>query len=166
MSVQGRAGAIVAPFARLTYHRPTNARFIVAPSLSREGAGSLFSVRLLFAALGARRRRTRAASPPIYRLGPGSRRPLDAVLPAVELAGPPRSPVVIALESKDDPLEDVDLLKVEPDRGFSLLPEPNPGDVWLDLEGHPWFEPARGLEYLNTDLPTASASEPEGEASR
>ncbi len=28
------------------------------------------------------------------------------------------------------------------------MPEPSPGDVWLDLEGHPWFEPARGLEYL------------------
>ena len=42
----------------------------------------------------------------------------------------------------------VDLLPVEPDRGFALLPEPNPGDMWLDLEGHPWFEPARGLEYL------------------
>ena len=38
--------------------------------------------------------------------------------------------------------------RVEPERGFSLLPEPNPGDIWLDFEGHPWFEPARGLEYL------------------
>jgi predicted RecB family nuclease len=36
----------------------------------------------------------------------------------------------------------------EPDRGFALLPEPNQDDVWLDLEGDPWFEPARGLEYL------------------
>jgi RNase_H superfamily/AAA domain len=42
----------------------------------------------------------------------------------------------------------VDLLPVESERGFALLPEPNPGDLWLDLEGHPWFEPARGLEYL------------------
>ena len=42
----------------------------------------------------------------------------------------------------------VDLLPVEPERGFALLPEPNAGDIWLDLEGHPWFEPARGLEYL------------------
>jgi predicted RecB family nuclease len=42
----------------------------------------------------------------------------------------------------------VDLLPVEPERGFALLPEPSPGDIWLDLEGHPWFEPARGLEYL------------------
>jgi predicted RecB family nuclease len=39
-------------------------------------------------------------------------------------------------------------LPEESDRGFALLPEPNRGDVWLDLEGDPWFEPARGLEYL------------------
>jgi predicted RecB family nuclease len=42
----------------------------------------------------------------------------------------------------------IELLLVEPERGFSLLPEPSAGDIWLDLEGHPWFEPARGLEYL------------------
>ena len=39
-------------------------------------------------------------------------------------------------------------LPLEPDRGFALLPEPSPGDVWLDLEGDPWYEPHRGLEYL------------------
>jgi predicted RecB family nuclease len=42
----------------------------------------------------------------------------------------------------------VDHLPLEPDRGFALLPEPSPGDVWLDLEGDPWYEPGRGLEYL------------------
>mgnify|MGYP000176761121 CR=1 FL=1 len=42
----------------------------------------------------------------------------------------------------------VDLLPLEDGRGFHLLPEPSPGDVWLDLEGHPYFEPGRGLEYL------------------
>src|SRR5205823_13866344 len=40
------------------------------------------------------------------------------------------------------------ILPLEPERGFALLPEPSPGDVWLDLEGDPWYEPARGLEYL------------------
>ncbi|MDQ3866862.1 MAG: TM0106 family RecB-like putative nuclease, partial [Actinomycetota bacterium] len=39
-------------------------------------------------------------------------------------------------------------LPVEPDRGFALLPEPSPGDLWLDFEGDPWFDPAHGLEYL------------------
>ncbi len=33
-------------------------------------------------------------------------------------------------------------------RGFSTLPRPSPGDIVLDLEGHPFFEPARGLEFL------------------
>jgi predicted RecB family nuclease len=42
----------------------------------------------------------------------------------------------------------VDQLPVEQDRGFALVPEPSAGDVWLDLEGDPWYEPARGLEYL------------------
>jgi len=28
------------------------------------------------------------------------------------------------------------------------MPAPSDGDVWLDFEGDPWFEPARGLEYL------------------
>ena len=41
-----------------------------------------------------------------------------------------------------------ELLPDEEDRGFRLLPPPSPGDVWLDLEGHPFYEPARGLEYL------------------
>src|SRR5580765_1401243 len=41
-----------------------------------------------------------------------------------------------------------ELLPDEPERGFHLLPEPSPGDLWLDLEGHPFFQPERGLEYL------------------
>ena len=42
----------------------------------------------------------------------------------------------------------IELLPADPERGFALMPEPSPGDVWLDLEGHPWYEAARGLEYL------------------
>jgi uncharacterized protein len=40
------------------------------------------------------------------------------------------------------------LLPIEDDRGLALLPQPSRGDIWLDLEGDPWYEPARGLEYL------------------
>jgi uncharacterized protein len=36
----------------------------------------------------------------------------------------------------------------EPERGFRLLPPPDAGDVWFDMEGHPFYETARGLEYL------------------
>jgi uncharacterized protein len=39
-------------------------------------------------------------------------------------------------------------LDIEPGRGFAALPRRSPGDVVFDLEGHPFFEPARGLEYL------------------
>ncbi len=39
------------------------------------------------------------------------------------------------------------LLPFEPDRGFALLPEPSPGDVFFDLEADP-FVPGGGLEYL------------------
>jgi predicted RecB family nuclease len=42
----------------------------------------------------------------------------------------------------------VDHLPDEEGRGFRLLPSPDFGDVWLDLEGHPFYEAARGLEYL------------------
>jgi predicted RecB family nuclease len=40
------------------------------------------------------------------------------------------------------------LLPLQPERGFALLPEPSPGDIWLDFEGDPWYEAARPLEYL------------------
>ena len=41
-----------------------------------------------------------------------------------------------------------ELLPDEDERGLRLLPEPDAGDVWLDLEGHPFYEPAHGLEFL------------------
>lgn len=41
-----------------------------------------------------------------------------------------------------------ELLPDQEDRGFRLLPEPNVADVWFDMEGHPFYEPAHGLEYL------------------
>ena len=41
-----------------------------------------------------------------------------------------------------------ELLPDQEDRGFRLLPEPDVGDVWFDMEGHPFYETARGLEYL------------------
>ncbi len=41
-----------------------------------------------------------------------------------------------------------ELLDDQEERGFRLLPAPDHGDVWLDLEGHPFYETARGLEFL------------------
>lgn len=54
----------------------------------------------------------------------------------------------LQLQYRDSGEHRVDELPLEPGRGYFLLPEPSSGDVWLDFEGHPFFEPARGLEYL------------------
>jgi len=59
-----------------------------------------------------------------------------------------RQQAALQLEGRRTGEHVVELLPSEPDRGFALLPEPHEGDVYLDLEGHPFYEPARGLEYL------------------
>ena len=41
-----------------------------------------------------------------------------------------------------------ELLEHAPPIGFTLLPNPAPGDVFFDMEGDPLYEPGRGLEYL------------------
>src|SRR5437588_5534091 len=41
-----------------------------------------------------------------------------------------------------------DLLPHEERRGLALLPKPSEGDLFFDMEGDPWWEPSRGLEYL------------------
>jgi uncharacterized protein len=40
------------------------------------------------------------------------------------------------------------VLGPEPKRGFELLPPPTAGDLFFDIDGDPFWEPARGLEYL------------------
>src|SRR5215218_1775343 len=42
-----------------------------------------------------------------------------------------------------------DLLPLVEGRGLELLPRPSEGDVFFDIEGDPFYEPARGLEYLH-----------------
>jgi uncharacterized protein len=39
-------------------------------------------------------------------------------------------------------------LACEPGKGFALLPRPSAGDVIFDIEGDPFWEPARGLHFL------------------
>jgi uncharacterized protein len=41
------------------------------------------------------------------------------------------------------------LLPAQPDHGLALLPRPSEGDVFYDIEGDPFYEAARGLEYLH-----------------
>jgi predicted RecB family nuclease len=40
------------------------------------------------------------------------------------------------------------LLQPEKERGLGLLPEPSSGDLFFDIEGDPFWESDRGLEYL------------------
>ena len=42
-----------------------------------------------------------------------------------------------------------ELLEPEERRGLGLLPPPSPGDLFYDIEGDPFWEPGRGLEYLH-----------------
>jgi uncharacterized protein len=41
-----------------------------------------------------------------------------------------------------------ELLEHAPFEGFGLMPMPDEGDVFFDMEGDPLYEPSRGLEYL------------------
>jgi uncharacterized protein len=56
---------------------------------------------------------------------------------------------------------DWQLLVAEPGCGFERLPRPSPGDVIFDIEGDPFWEPARGLHFL-FGLLTHEAGAPEG----
>jgi predicted RecB family nuclease len=40
------------------------------------------------------------------------------------------------------------IIEHDPKVGFGILPEPNDGDVFFDMEGDPHYEPGAGLEYL------------------
>jgi uncharacterized protein len=52
------------------------------------------------------------------------------------------------------------VLPPEPARGFELLPPPSDGDLFFDIEGDPFWEPARGLEYLWGIVDTAGTFRP------
>ena len=52
------------------------------------------------------------------------------------------------------------VLAPEPSRGFELLPEPSDGDLFFDIEGDPFWEPGRGLEYLWGIVDTSAAFRP------
>ena len=40
------------------------------------------------------------------------------------------------------------LLEPQPERGFALLPDPSPGDLFFDFEGNPFWDRDGSLEYL------------------
>lgn len=53
----------------------------------------------------------------------------------------------IQLRGRQTRQPEVELLPAAPERGLALLPEPDPGDVYLDFEGDPFVD-GGGLEYL------------------
>ena len=61
--------------------------------------------------------------------------------------------------SRDRPVPAFEFLPVEPNRGLCALPEPNPGDLFFDIEGDPFAE-QDGLEYLFGVWDPSNAAEP------
>jgi len=53
-----------------------------------------------------------------------------------------------------------ELLPADERTGFRLLPRPSAGDIFFDMEGDPYFEPGRGLEYLFGVVTLDAAHEP------
>lgn len=60
-----------------------------------------------------------------------------------------RHQAALQLEARRTGTHRYDLLEPLEKRGLELLPPPSPGDLFYDIEGDPFFEPGRGLEYLH-----------------
>lgn len=58
-----------------------------------------------------------------------------------------RAQAALQTREKADATPRYELLAPEQERGFALLPEPSPHDVFFDMEGDPYYD-ADGLEYL------------------
>jgi predicted RecB family nuclease len=55
----------------------------------------------------------------------------------------------LQLEARRTNRHRYDLLPPLEKRGLGLLPPPSPGDLFYDIEGDPFWEPGRSLEYLH-----------------
>jgi predicted RecB family nuclease len=54
----------------------------------------------------------------------------------------------LQLQRKETNRPVFELLQPYPETGFALLPDPSPGDLFLDLEGNPFWDEGGSLEYL------------------
>ncbi|MDQ2865617.1 MAG: TM0106 family RecB-like putative nuclease [Candidatus Eremiobacteraeota bacterium] len=54
----------------------------------------------------------------------------------------------LQVRSREEQRPIFELLRQDIRSGFGLLPPPDDGDVYFDMEGDPLYEPRRGLEYL------------------
>ncbi len=92
-----------------------------------------------------------------------SRAPPDEARPAVDAAADVRDAPRPGGDAGRGTRTDGHAWKVlppEPARGFELLPPPTAGDLFFDIEGDPFWEPGRGLEYLWGIVDTAGAFTP------
>ncbi|HEY7604932.1 MAG TPA: TM0106 family RecB-like putative nuclease [Gaiellaceae bacterium] len=59
-----------------------------------------------------------------------------------------RRQAALQLERRETNQAVFELLQPYPETGFALLPDPSPGDLFLDLEGNPFWDEQGSLEYL------------------
>jgi predicted RecB family nuclease len=60
-----------------------------------------------------------------------------------------RHQAALQLGARRTGIQRYELLAPSERRGLGLLPAPDPGDLFYDIEGDPFWEPGRGLEYLH-----------------
>ena len=59
-----------------------------------------------------------------------------------------REQAELQLHARETGVDMYRLLQPQPESGFSLLPDPSPGDLFFDFEGNPFWDASGGLEYL------------------
>ncbi len=92
---------------------------------------------------------------PLRSAGVGTMAALASTPPAARVADV-RQPTLAGLvqqarlqhQADADGTMPFELLPLEAERGFARLPRPSPGDVMFDLEGDPFWTPARELTFL------------------
>jgi predicted RecB family nuclease len=66
-----------------------------------------------------------------------------------------RHQAALQLDARRTDTHRYELLSPQEKRGLGLLPEPDPGDLFYDIEGDPFWEPGRTLEYLHGLMDTS-----------
>jgi predicted RecB family nuclease len=59
-----------------------------------------------------------------------------------------RDQAALQVAKRDTGQNRYSLLPSIPGKGFARLPRPDPGDIFFDIEGYPFYEDGRSLEYL------------------
>ena len=59
-----------------------------------------------------------------------------------------REQAELQLHARETGVDEYRLLQPQPEAGFSLLPDPSPGDLFFDFEGNPFWDASGWLEYL------------------